>query len=222
RVPGEPRAVRAPIDNLLPEINNVGVDFTDCQPALVAATVMNAFERPWCIAGGWAIDLWLGRLTRSHRDVQVAILRQDQIALRDFLSTWRFFVVTPRGMTPWRREDRQMLMLPVHELRAADARGRQLGFLLNECDSVDWLFGRDQRIRWPLDQWIITGAFGVPVLAPNIVLLYKSQAPRAWDELDLRSSLPALAPELKDWLADAIRLMRDDHPWLAALGGGSG
>ena len=32
------------------------MDFPDFQPALFAATVMNAFEKPWCVAGGWAFD----------------------------------------------------------------------------------------------------------------------------------------------------------------------
>ena len=56
------------------------LDFADFQPVLYAATVMNAFSRPWCVAGGWAIDLWLGRATRGHTGVSVAICRDGQIA----------------------------------------------------------------------------------------------------------------------------------------------
>ena len=194
------------------------MDFGDFQPALFAATVLNAFDRPWCIAGGWAIDLWLGRLTRSHSDVEVALLRDDQIALRDFLHGWSFSIGARDGVPrPWRRDDRQMLMLPVHELHATDPRGRKLEFLLNESDSVDWVYRRDARCRWPLDQWIVRAAFGVPVLAPHIVLLYKSKSPRAPDELDLRSALPRLDPELTAWLADAITPHCEGHPWLDAL-----
>lgn len=193
------------------------MDFADFQPALFAATIMNAFERPWCIAGGWAIDLWLGRATRKHKDVEIAVLREDQIALRDFLREWKFNLVTKGELKPWRRDDRQMLMLPIHELHAADARGRKLEFLLNESDSVDWLYRRDARIRWPLDQWIIRGGFGVPVIAPHIALLYKSKSPRPQDELDLRSSLPKLDSELREWLAQSIGLSDSAHAWIAAL-----
>lgn len=200
-------------DTILP------VDFPDAQPALFAATVMNAFSRPWCLAGGWAIDLWLGRVTRNHSDVEIAVLREDQMALRDFLHGWRFTIATrDGGRKRWAEGDRQMLMLPVHELHAADPRsGRSIEILLNESDSVDWLYRRDQRIRWPLDQWTVRGAFGVPVLAPHIVLLYKSKAPRPQDELDFRTSLAQLDSELKAWLAEAIAMSDAGHAWLRPL-----
>jgi Aminoglycoside-2''-adenylyltransferase len=42
---------------------------------------------PWWIAGGWAIDLFLGRQTRRHEDIDVLILRQDCHAARSF--SWR-------------------------------------------------------------------------------------------------------------------------------------
>lgn len=199
------------------------MDFSDFQPALYAATVMNAFERPWCIAGGWAIDLWLGRVTRAHSGVAVAVFRDDQIALRDFLGpAWRFFIVgrdgTPR---PWRRDDRQMLMLPVQELRAAPAAGggqrRQVEFFFHESDTLDWMYRDDARVRWPIDQWTVRGAFGVPALAPHLALLFKSARPRPQDDLDLRSAEPELAPELKRWLAEALALSDPRHPWLDRL-----
>ena len=33
----------------------------------------------WGFCGGWAIDLFLDRPTRPHKDVDVAILRSDQL-----------------------------------------------------------------------------------------------------------------------------------------------
>jgi hypothetical protein len=50
-----------------------------------AATVMIDFDRPWCIAGGWAIDLAVGHATRQHKDVEIAIFREDQ-HLRAYLA----------------------------------------------------------------------------------------------------------------------------------------
>lgn len=177
---------------------------------------MNAFEQPWCIAGGWAIDLWLGRLTRNHADVEVALFRENQIELRDFLHDWTFSAIAadgkPRG---WR--DRQMLMLPVHELNARNRQGKSIEFLLNECDTVDFIYRRDARIRWPRDAWTVRGAFGVPALAPHLVLLYKSKSPRPQDDLDFRTAVPELAPKLRRWLAEAVRLADERHPWLARL-----
>ena len=41
----------------------------------------------WWIAGGWAIDLFIGYQTRDHCDIDVLIRRDDQLALQNLLST---------------------------------------------------------------------------------------------------------------------------------------
>jgi hypothetical protein len=45
----------------------------DLMALLQIAALMQRFERPSCIAGGWAIDLFLGRMTRPHKDIEIAI-----------------------------------------------------------------------------------------------------------------------------------------------------
>ena len=40
-----------------------------------ALAPMNTCQTAWWVAGGWALDLFLGRMTRPHHDVDVAILR---------------------------------------------------------------------------------------------------------------------------------------------------
>lgn len=32
---------------------------------------------PWCVVGGWALDLWRGRRTRRHDDIEFTILAGD-------------------------------------------------------------------------------------------------------------------------------------------------
>ncbi|TMD44470.1 MAG: aminoglycoside adenylyltransferase, partial [Chloroflexi bacterium] len=43
---------------------------------------------PWWIAGGWALDLFLGAQARHHDDIDVQILRRDQHAVRVLLHEW--------------------------------------------------------------------------------------------------------------------------------------
>lgn len=50
------------------------------------ATLLNPLSNPWGFCGGWAIDLFLNRITRSHKDVDVAILRTHQRLAFAFLS----------------------------------------------------------------------------------------------------------------------------------------
>ncbi|MHA1968943.1 MAG: nucleotidyltransferase domain-containing protein [Candidatus Hodarchaeales archaeon] len=40
---------------------------------LKISKLMKDFNKPWYIAGGWAIDLFLGLVTRSHQDIEITV-----------------------------------------------------------------------------------------------------------------------------------------------------
>jgi hypothetical protein len=154
---------------------------------------------PWWVAGGWAIDLWLGRETRAHSDVDVAVLRRDQQHVREWLGPgWRYEVaLLPTGTSgrrPWPAGE--TLEPPVHEIHADHADGGPVELLLNESDGKEWAY---------------------PVLAPEVVLLYKSKAPRPHDDHDLGVVWPSLHPERRAWLGEAVRVAHPDTPWLRSL-----
>jgi hypothetical protein len=52
---------------------------------------MGGFDAPWWIAGGWALDLWIGSESRPHRDLDVAILRGDQKKLHENFDGWELY-----------------------------------------------------------------------------------------------------------------------------------
>ena len=56
---------------------------------------------PWWIAGGWAIDLFLGRQTRTHGDTDVLICRDDQLAVQNLLSDWDLHKTQQPGLKSW-------------------------------------------------------------------------------------------------------------------------
>lgn len=59
---------------------------------------------------------------------------------------------------------------------------------------------------------------GVPYLAPEVQLLYKSKSRRAKDEQDFEAALPVLDVHGRAWLAETIALVEGaDHPWAARL-----
>lgn len=188
----------------------------DFAPPLEAAAAMIGFRRPWCIAGGWAIDLWLGQATRNHGDVDIAILRDHQIDLRQHLPGFTFKIAATGGnLVPW-RDPQQMLMLPVHEIHATD-RVRTMSFLLNESDGIDWIFRRNFDVRMNLSGWVWHGAGNVPVLNPLIVLLYKSNELSAKNELDFNVSVERLTDQQRTWLQTALLRINPDHPWMDRL-----
>jgi hypothetical protein len=48
---------------------------------------------PWCVAGGWALDVWRGRQTRPHDDLEIAILRPHFDMFRSRLKTLDCYAV---------------------------------------------------------------------------------------------------------------------------------
>jgi hypothetical protein len=70
---------------------------------LRAAQIMKDFPRSWCVCGGWAIDLFINRLTRPHKDVDFAIWRRDQLALHAYLTAqgWSLEKAVDGQLMPW-------------------------------------------------------------------------------------------------------------------------
>ena len=181
---------------------------------------MEGFPRPWYLAGGWALDVWLRRVTRPHEDLEIAILRRDQAEVRRHLAGWEFEKVV-RGVgglrrRPWREGER--LEVPVHEIHARRPAGdpREIEILLNEADGGVWRFRRDLRVTRPLSEAGLSVA-GIPVLAPEIVLLYKAKAPRPRDRADFRNARERLAPAPRRWLRAALETAHPGHAWLSEL-----
>jgi len=182
------------------------------------AEALAPLRAPWAVAGGWAVDLALGRVTRPHADVDVAVFRDDQAALRQALPGWHFDVAIAGALVPWRRDTR--LELPVHEVHARPPAGDAsptIELLLNERAGTEWVYRRDRAVRRPLERVFRAAVGGVRVLAPEVVLLYKSKAPRAVDEHDFHAARPLLGAEARAWLRDALRRSTPAHPWAAGL-----
>lgn len=191
-------------------------------PAVIAEVmhVLRGLRAPWAVAGGWAIDLAVGRVTRPHADVDVLLPREDQAALRMALPEWEFRSVVDGALSLWLRGAR--LDTPVHEVHATppvrilrEVRG--IEFLLNERDGMDWVYRRDSAVRRPLSRIFREGWAGVRTLAPEVVLLYKSKAPREADEHDFQTALPLLGDESRRWLAAALCRADARHSWLRFL-----
>jgi len=181
-------------------------------------TLFGGFGAPWWIAGGWAIDLFLGRQTREHGDIDVAVLRSDQQRLQRHLSDWDVHVAHDGELTLWEAGD--WLVAPRWQFwvrRDADAAWAFEVFLEDGRDG-EWLFRRDASITLPLDRFGLVSAAGVPVIAPEIALLYK--AARAQEERnaqDFDVAAPALDPVARSWLRDALRALYPGHAWIERL-----
>jgi hypothetical protein len=172
----------------------------------------------WWIAGGHALDLHLGQTTREHEDTDVGLLRADQQALFAALADLELFIAHEGELIPL--AGGASLGPEQHGVwcRPGAALPWCLELMLNEQRDADtWVYRRDPRIERPLAECVLRDARGIPYLAPEIQLLFKSKGRRERDERDFEVSLPGLERERRDWLARALRLADPAHPWLAKL-----
>lgn len=183
----------------------------------VIRPLMDGFAGPWCVASGWALDLFLGRMTRSHAVVELAIFRADQALLHRHFSTWVFEKIVNGRRQVWSQAER--LILPVHEIlaRSKDGPPDTLEFLLNERKGDNWVYRRDPAIHVPIERALLRSNARLPVLAPKIGLLFKSKSPRAKDAADFASISPALNVQQRLWLMQSIAATEPEHPWLGAI-----
>ncbi len=109
-------------------------------PVLEVAGVLREFRRPWFVAGGWAIDFFLGRVTRAHEDVDVAIFREDQLDLQDFLRGWRFTKIARGRRERW--NERERLDASVQDHAAVELIASSLGQYAQSAEVVGVECGR--------------------------------------------------------------------------------
>jgi hypothetical protein len=181
------------------------------------AALLDGMPIRWWVAGGWAIDLFVGAPTRDHDDLDVAVLRPDQLAVQSHLDGWDLRVAHHGRLTPW--APGRPLAPDEHGIwaRPDPASPWRLELLIDEVVGGRWAYRRNPAVRLPRERLGRRTATGVPYLRPEVVLLYKSRQPREPDECDARVAVPRLSAPERAWLAAAIAADTPDHHWLAML-----
>lgn len=182
-----------------------------------AARLFAGMSARWWVAGGWAIDLWLGRTTRHHADLDIAILRSEQVIVRAHLEGWDLHLAHQGELTPLKAGDR--VEPPLHAIwcrrHADDAWAFEL--LMNDASGDEWLFRRDHAVRRLIEELGSADHDGIPFLSPEVVLLFKAKKRRNHDEADFSSALPALEVQQRRWLRRAIQKVHPGHEWVERL-----
>jgi len=177
--------------------------------------LMENFKWSWFIAGGWAIDLHIGKESRIHKDIEIAIFRKDQLKLKNYLQDWEFKKVISGKFHPW---ENVYLELPTHEIHAVNELNKdEMEVLLNETNGDKWKFRREMSISSPIKEIYSYTVEGVPYLNPEIVLLYKVKNTREKDHQDFMTVKDYLNPQQRRWLSDAIQIHEPQHVWLKHL-----
>jgi hypothetical protein len=180
------------------------------------AELLRGIAVPWWIAGGWALDLFLGRQTRAHHDIEIAVLRGDEERIRAHLVGWEYVIAQQGDLVPW---EKGPLAGSAHELWARE-RGHeawQLEVLVEERQGTRWTYRRNNDIGALAKDIGRFSNDGIPYIRPDIQLLYKSKGARPSDEADLLTVLPRLDPAHRATLTAWLWTVDPGHRWLERL-----
>jgi hypothetical protein len=194
----------------------LGARWSSCWTPSEVAQHLTGLAAPWCVAAGWALDLFLGAHTREHGDIEIAIPAAHLPEVRDRFPGYVFDAVGSGRI--WENATTDELA-STHQTWLRDpATGRYLVDVFREPHVGDtWLCRRDETIRFPYRDIIRRTEDGIPYLVPELVLLFKAKHARAKDQRDFDQTVPHLTAAQRATLAELLARVHPAHRWLEAL-----
>lgn len=200
--------------DLTDEPLDVDLDAWDAWTPAEASRRLGSLKAPWYVIAGWALDLFLGRQTRDHHDLEIGVPEHRFAEVRALLPGFEFVAVGDgRG---WPLTDAALARYRQTWAREPGGPWR-IDVMRELWHGNTWICRRDSRIRLDASRLISRTAEGIPFMQPEVVLLFKAKAVRPKDELDFAAALPRLDVERRDWLRAALTLVHPGHPWLGPL-----
>ena len=195
----------------------------------------------YAICGGHAIDLFLGKKTRLHKDLDVAVYREDRDKIVQHMLNEDWAVYEPCGTAYLHKintvadqkrikaniwcvkQSNQHYRFKEHEkdMYAVDADNSEqteldyIEFLFNSRKDGNFLYAKNHDVKMNLVNAILK-INDIPFLAPEIILLYKSTMADNPDyQLDFDNALTAMGREQIEWLKNSLSVMfQNGHKWL--------
>ncbi|TKJ93928.1 hypothetical protein PaeCFBP13512_00020 [Paenibacillus sp. CFBP13512] len=193
------------------------MDIDNWQPLTVeeVSLLLKDISIPWGIAGGWALDLHIGRQTRQHKDIDIIVFRHDQQEVYSYLSQdWILYKAYKGTLEIWEGEPLEQ----VNDIWMKKGETSAWAFQFMFVDQVEeyWIYRRHPSIRRKASDIFLTTQEPICYLRPEIQLLYKggSSVIREKDDLDWQTILPYLTIEEKEWLVSGLKgQFPEGHRW---------
>ncbi|WDF52636.1 hypothetical protein PQ460_09580 [Paenibacillus sp. KACC 21273] len=194
------------------------MDIDNWQPLTIEEVSLLLQDIPimWGIAGGWALDLHIGRQTREHKDIDIIVFRKDQYKVYQYLSKdWILYKAYKGTLELWEGEQLEQ----VNDIWVKKDEHSAWAFQLMFVEQVDedWIYRRHPVIRRKANDIFLTTTDHIRYLRPEIQLLYKggSSVIREKDDLDWQMMLPHLTVEEKEWIVSGLKgQFPEGHRWL--------
>ena len=205
-----------PLGGVVHSAEELTARWTDAWRPEQVAERLGGVRVPWCVAAGWALDLFRGSQSRPHGDLEIAVPAAGFPEIRDRFRDYAFDAVGSGQV--WPDADAEVLAA-THQTWAREPKSSQFLFdvFREPHDRGVWICRRDESLRLPYDAIIERTSDGIPYLAPELVLLFKAKAVRPKDQADFDSVLPLLSRKRRDALSEWLRRIHPGHAWLAEL-----
>ncbi|HBL84391.1 MAG: hypothetical protein A2Y17_04810 [Clostridiales bacterium GWF2_38_85] len=197
------------------------------------------FDYAFC--GGHAIDLYLGKETRPHGDIDISAFWEDRNKIIAFMQSqgWIVYEAMGGGVVHLITDtaDQKLIKLNIfcvregcpffhaelveNDMYRCDIEHVEqtsldyIEFLLNKRDDSHFIYSRNKDVRLELDKAILKNR-NIRYLAPELVLLYKSiDLIRVENQQDFNATLPHLTADSKLWLKNALQTsFPDGYEWI--------
>ena len=178
---------------------------------------LDAAGEDWYVVGGWALDLWHGRPTRPHDDLEFSVLVGRSGHYRRHLWDLEFFSAADGRLV--HLEPGEEFPKDSWQQWGADMEaGRWRVDMMADRGSPDlWIYKRDPSLSMPRAEAIRSTASGIRYLAPHLVLLFKAKYVREKDQQDFRNALAHLHAGEKSKLCQWLESFHPGHASIQAL-----
>lgn len=178
---------------------------------------LDGVSRPWCVVGGWALDLWHGSKTREHDDLEFTVLREDLSIFCRKLGDMEFYTVNDGIIEPLPADQH-----PAPEIFQIWCFDRPAGcwradMMIEPGTNDTWVYKRNPEMTRPRIEMVSLTADGIPYLNASAVLLFKAKHRRPKDEDDFARAQPKLPLSERLWLRDCLDRLHPGHDWVRAL-----
>lgn len=182
------------------------------------ASRLSSVSKPWCVVGGWALDLWHGNKTREHDDLEFTILRKDFDTFRQSLGGDMALYTVYDGVLEHLTASQQ----PKPEIdqvwcfdRSAEC--WRVDMMIESGTDALWVYKRDNQITRPRVEMVLFTTEGIPYLNPSAVLLFKAKYCREKDEADFAKAVSELSASERLWLRNCLVSQHPEHVWIDRL-----
>lgn len=187
-------------------------DFDNWCPLSVKEIAVALRNLEWILAGGFALEEFVGKPYRKHADIDVLIERKDQKLLTNYIDASRIFVAEDSKLKLFEKD--KYYDSPIQDIwiLSEDFSRWCLQIMLYDTEDDFWIYKRNKNIKLPQNElfWIKNG---IKIIKPEIQLLYKSNNVRPKDEYDFETIEKELSQKSKRWLNDALKECYDLHKW---------